>query len=53
MTTQHWKCNNIVVRIQITEICDREDPLFYISKRNSLFVVIDNHIEKLFDVVFI
>ena len=29
MTTQHWKCNSLVVRIQITEINDKEDLSAY------------------------
>ena len=36
MTTQNVKCNNMVVRIQIKEMYDTEDPSFYFSKRNSL-----------------
>ena len=34
MTTQNGKCNNMIHRIQIKEIYDREDPSFYFSKRN-------------------
>ena len=34
MTTQNWNCNNMIFPIKITEIYDREDPSFYISKRD-------------------
>ena len=40
MTTQNVKCNNMVVRIQIKEMYDTEDPSFYFIKRSR-------HIEKM------